>query len=298
LLSNKGYHLPLSKARATLLAEPTLSYIEAILKHATMARSFLSRRDLNILEKIKDPEANPLVAVIIDSSLPKDPNITDTSVYARVARKEREIVVAIQQLEMELAGLRDSTTTEPISDYRQCVHELGQLISENPRYASARNNRAQALRRLYGDTMLLPAEPDSKALVQDAAKNEISQAALTALSDLDEAISLLTPRNPFTAISPVTGKTLSLAHTQRAALYYMTGKSLHPDATVSLDGRKEEKWTKLDFESAASRDFALGGRYGNEIAKGLAVSTNPTAKLCGQIVREAMKKEYGPTFAQ
>ena len=44
-------------------------------------------------------------------------------------------------------------------------------------------------------------------------------------------------------------------------------------------------------------DFAMGGRYGNEIAKGLAVSTNPTAKLCGQMVREAMKKEYGPGFA-
>ena len=54
---------------------------------------------------------------------------------------------------------------------------------------------------------------------------------------------------------------------------------------------------EIDFEEAASRDFALGGRYGNEIAKGLAVSTNPTAKLCGQMVREAMKKEYGPAYA-
>ena len=58
----------------------------------------------------------------------------------------------------------------------------------------------------------------------------------------------------------------------------------------------EAGWTKTDFEDAASREFALGGRYGNEIAKGLAVSTNPTAKLCGQMVREAMKNEYGPSF--
>jgi hypothetical protein len=36
----------------------------------------------------------------------------------------------------------------------------------------------------------------------------------------------------------------------------------------------------------------MGGRYGNEIAKALAVSTNPTAKLCGEMVREAMRKEY------
>ncbi|KAI1130309.1 hypothetical protein F5Y10DRAFT_121590 [Nemania abortiva] len=263
-----------------------------------MAQDSLSRRDLNVLEKMKDPEANPMMAVMVDPNLPKDPNIADASLYERVSKKERDIVAAIQQLEMELAGLRPSTSTEPTNDYRRHVHELGNLISENPRYASARNNRAQALRRLYGDTMILPGQPDSKALLRGADKDEISQAALTVLSDLDEAISLLTPKSSFAPISPVAGKTLSQALTQRAAIYYMTGKSARSDAKISLGGRKEETWTKLDFESAASRDFALGGRYGNEIAKGLAVATNPTAKLCGQIVREAMKKEYGPAFAQ
>ncbi|KAI1112752.1 hypothetical protein F5Y14DRAFT_248864 [Nemania sp. NC0429] len=263
-----------------------------------MAQDTLSRRDLNVLNKMKDPEANPTMAVIVDPSLPKDPNVTDSSVYERVSRKERDIVAAIQQLEMELAGLRPSTSTEPTNDYIRHVHELGQLISDHPRYASARNNRAQALRRLYGDRMLMPGQPDPRALIRDAHMDEISQAALTALSDLDEAISLLTPKSLFAPISPVVGRTLSQAHTQRAAIYYMTSKSIQSDVKISLGGRKEEKWTRLDFESAASRDFSLGGRYGNEIAKGLAVSTNPTAKLCGQIVREAMKKEYGPAFAQ
>jgi hypothetical protein len=37
----------------------------------------------------------------------------------------------------------------------------------------------------------------------------------------------------------------------------------------------------------------LGGRYGNEIARALAVSANPTAKLCGEMVREALRKEFG-----
>ncbi|KAI0972916.1 hypothetical protein F4678DRAFT_32771 [Xylaria arbuscula] len=263
-----------------------------------MARGSLSRRDFNVLEKIKDPEANPVTVVMLDSNLPKDPNITDTSVYERVSQKERDIVMAIQQLEMELAGLRPSTSMEPIKDYGRCVHELGQLISENPRYASARNNRAQALRRLHGDTMIISGQRDSKALIQDPDTDETSRAALTTLVDLDEAISLLTPKGSFAPISPVASKTLSQAHTQRAAVYYMTSKSIRSDGAISLGGRKEEKWTKLDFETAASQDFALGGRYGNEVAKGLAVSTNPTAKLCGQIVREAMRKEYGPAFAQ
>ncbi|KAI1825119.1 hypothetical protein F4861DRAFT_214770 [Xylaria intraflava] len=262
-----------------------------------MAQSSLSRRDFSVLEKIKDPEANPLAAVLVDPSLPKDPNVTEAPVYERIAQKERDIVAAIQQVEMELAGLRPTTSTQPINDYRKCVHDLGQLISETPQYASARNNRAQALRRLYGDTMILPGQTNPNAFIRGADQAEISQAALTVLSDLDEAISLLTPSSLFAAISPVAGKTLSSAYTQRAAIYYMTSKSIRSDVTISLGGRKEEQWTKLDFESAASRDFALGGRYGNEIAKGLAVSVNPTAKLCGQIVREAMKKEYGPAFA-
>ena len=53
-------------------------------------------------------------------------------------------------------------------------------------------------------------------------------------------------------------------------------------------------WQVIDFEEAASRDFFMGGRYGNEIGKALAVHTNPTAKLCGQIVQEAMRKEFMP----
>lgn len=87
-----------------------------------------------------------------------------------------------------------------------------------------------------------------------------------------------------------------MAHTQRAALYLKTAR-LMLSRSLDIDGTLEEsKWERLDFEGAASRDLAFGGRYGNPIAKGLAVSVNPTAKLCGQIVREAMKKEYGPSF--
>lgn len=100
-------------------------------------------------------------------------------------------------------------------------------------------------------------------------------------------------------MSPHAAKTLSMAHTQRAALYHHTSKMLAKGGEVDVaEDRKEARWQKLDFEGAASLDFAMGGRYGNEIAKGLAVSTNPTAKLCGQIVREAMKKEYGPAFGE
>lgn len=57
-------------------------------------------------------------------------------------------------------------------------------------------------------------------------------------------------------------------------------------------GRREKQWKVTEWEENASRDFMVGGRYGNEVAKALAVAANPTAKLCGEMVREAMKKEY------
>jgi len=45
------------------------------------------------------------------------------------------------------------------------------------------------------------------------------------------------------------------------------------------------------LEEMASWGFQLGGRYGNPVAKQMAVRTNPYAKLCGAIVREAMREE-------
>ncbi|KAH8677458.1 hypothetical protein BX600DRAFT_506495 [Xylariales sp. PMI_506] len=261
-----------------------------------MEAKLLSRRDENVLDKIKDPESNPLTAMVVDPSLPKDPIITDMAVYERVSKRERDVILAMQQLEMQLASLKVAEKIpDPIQEYQTCISHLGELITDFPRYASARNNRAQALRRLYGDNMLLQMK-DQQALIPNANNQEKSQAALTALADLDEAIALLTPKSLFASISPQAAKTLSLAHTQRAAIYHMTSKSVSKNPLLLDQKRGEATWTKLDFEGAASRDFALGGRYGNEIAKGLAVSTNPTAKLCGQIVREAMKKEYGPAF--
>jgi hypothetical protein len=258
----------------------------------------LSTRDIHVLEKIKDPESDPSAGVSIDRSLPADPHVANQPMYLQIAQQEREIVFSMQSLELQIAGLRASTGIDAAEEYRACIKNLDDLIERYPDYASARNNRAQALRRLYGDSMLVTGpNPPPQALVKNAEQAERIRAARTVLSDLDRSISLLSPDRPKTSLSPQAAKTLSMAHTQRAAIYHMTSKLLASGASLSMDdARREASWTKLEFEEAASRDFAMGGRYGNEIAKGLAVSTNPTAKLCGQIVREAMKKEYGPGF--
>lgn len=261
------------------------------------AATSLSTRDFDVLEKIKDPDYNPQTNVLLDPSLPRDPHVSDASVYERVIQKEREIVLAMQQLELQLAGLRPKTVAEPQQEYRDLLSKLGDFISEHPNYASARNNRVQAVRRLYGDTMLLQdAAVDPQRLLQSPGPDERQQMAEMALDDLDTAIRLLSPTMAFAAVSPQAAKTLSSAYTQRAAIYHTTGKRIGEDKAAVGGARREAHWDRAAFEEAASRDFALGGRHGNEIAKGLAVSTNPTAKLCGQMVREAMKKEYGPEY--
>lgn len=265
-----------------------------------MAFLDLTRRDINVLEKIKDPESDPSLMVQVDPTLPKDPHISDPAEYQTISQQERDIILAIQNLEMQQAKMPPSSKPhgDIAAEYQKCVARLGQLVQDHPQYASARNNRAQALRRLYGDKMLVSGAPrHPQALLQEVADAERLDTAKTVLSDLDCAISLLTPKAAYSRLSPQVARTLSNAHTQRAAIYLMTSKLLGSNP-VSVDaGRPEAGWSKLDFEERASRDFAMGGRYGNEIAKALAVSTNPTAKLCGQMVREAMKKEYGPAFA-
>lgn len=250
-------------------------------------------------EKIQDPEYDPSVVMQVDDLLPKDPNVTNITEYDRIVADERTIILAVQQAELQLAGLIPKTEADPLDSYKECVSGLSKLISENPMYASARNNRAQANRRLFGDGMLIAGvQPSDNPLIAKAHPEERLFAGDQTLSDLDTCVSLLTPTGPQPRISRHAAKILSSAHTQRAAIYHQTSKMLTRGGVLVIGPeRKEATWQKIDFEEAASRDFALGGRYGNEIAKGLAVSTNPTAKLCGQMVREAMKKEYGPAFS-
>lgn len=273
-----------------------------------MASASLTKHDLGVLEKIKDPESGPSAPILIDDSLPRDPNITDTALYQRISERERDIISSIQQLELQIAGLKPNPSSEPLlGQYQDCVRRLDELVAKCPKYASARNNRAQARRRVFGDRMLVKAEgvtnKGAEAPLYPTAKDsEIIAASKTVLEDLDTAISFLTPRTPFTPLSSQAAKTLSQAYTQRGALYHLTSKALSSSgegpSTMRIDAeRKEARWLAVDFEENASRDFMLGGRYGNEIARQLAVSTNPTAKLCGDMVRGAMRKEYAATIS-
>lgn len=261
-----------------------------------MTQVNLSQRDINVLEKMRDPDYNPAANLVLDERLPRDPQITDPDVYDKLANREREIIRDIQKLEQELSGsMAEDADEVAIAAYKDCVSKLDALITEYPNYASARNNRAQIMRRLYGDLMLLNYTTGANMpLVTAPEHKEKLRASTTALSDLETSIALLTPPTFQSPMAPTAAKTLSSALTQRGAIYLQTGKLLADRALDVDDSRQESRWDQYKFQEAASHDLALGGRYGNDIAKNLAVSVNPTAKLCGQIVREAMRKEYGP----
>lgn len=260
--------------------------------------STLTSHDQLILEKIHDPESGLSAPVLVNPELPRDPHITDPTLYQTITQKERDIITSIQTVELQLAGLNSALPESPLSQYLGCVKSLDSLVEEYPDYASARNNRAQALRRIYGDGVLVQnsskGPEDAQVLDTEASETTLLSVSSTILNDLTTAIILLTPITPYSPLSPQAAKTLSQAYTQRGALYHLTAKRLSSTgADLRIDGsRKETSWKAVDFEENASMDFMLGGRFGNEIAKALAVSTNPTAKLCGEMVKEAMRKEY------
>lgn len=148
------------------------------------------------------------------------------------------------------------------NDLAQARTILTQLTLSNPDYASCYNNLAQVLRML------------------SAPPAEILQA-------LSRAIALAAPEPPRTAaVSPSQANLLAQAYTQRGALLYTLFKKMS-DGDGPVAGMDREQ-----LEMAASKDFYEGGRYGNEMGREMAVRTNPYARMCGAIVKEALTRDY------
>lgn len=103
-----------------------------------------------------------------------------------------------------------------------------------------------------------------------------------ALDDISEAIRIAKPwRNATT--SAENARILCHAHTHRATIYLLVARG---EITGILQGQSREQ-----LEEHASHDFAVAGRYGSDLAKAMAVRTNPYAKMCGAIVQSALMKE-------
>jgi len=74
---------------------------------------------------------------------------------------------------------------------------------------------------------------------------------------------------------------LRTAYAHRAYLYLKA-----TEAGVELHGMG-----KSELEELASADFAAAARFGDEVAREMSVRTNPYAKMCGAIVRNALAEE-------
>ncbi|CZR58201.1 uncharacterized protein PAC_08092 [Phialocephala subalpina] len=242
-----------------------------------MTSSNLSTSDSQVLTQIFDPESAPTASIVIDQTLPHDIHITKSSLLSQLRKRELEAIWHIE-------SINPSSPSEiKDSPFRQALELFRNLIEEHPNYASAYNNRAQLVRWRYGDSVLVK-----------GSEQQVAKMAKTVLSDLNTAITLGTPSSPSSPVSPGQARLLAQAHTQRATLLYTALKVLKSSNTEE-ERRSEERFggkSAEELEDQSARDFFMGGRYGNEISKAMAVHVNPYAKMCGNIVKEAMRQEF------
>lgn len=210
----------------------------------------LSLKDRAVLGALFDPEA----------SLDRSTNIQDlpSTIPAWIIDREQSAVRLL------------NVCSPSQQDVLAAITQLSTIIDEQPTYASAYNNRAQAYRLQY---------------TQDAST------VLRILEDLSTAINLATPA-PFEVVSTDSARVLAGAHTHRGYLLLRASTSSHFfDLLKSTTHALVIGADQARCEELASHDFGVAGRYGHKTAQSLAVKTNPYAKLCGQIVKEALQRE-------
>jgi len=244
-----------------------------------MAPLQLSTADAKVLVQVFDPESGPRnAAVVVDPDQPSDRHLCDEAVQV-LKQKERHAIAVVEQYES--ARERPQSKHEP---YVSALRILDDVIKQNPTYASALNNRAQLRRWRYGDRFLM---------CQSKAREDPERAAagIAVVHDLQSCIALTAPDNRQSAVSPAQGRLLAQAYTQLAAVYLAASKDLDSPSVMNILNLGAAFGSREQLEEEASKYFYLGGLYGNEVAKALAVQINPHAKLCGNIVREAMCQE-------
>ncbi|PWY78266.1 hypothetical protein BO70DRAFT_388100 [Aspergillus heteromorphus CBS 117.55] len=229
------------------------------------------------------------------------PNLTtnDSAIVESLKARELAIIRTLQP--------SSESSAPSLPAIQQALDDLSALITEYPTYPSAYANRAQTLRLFIDSTTSSVSSPENNGAGNGEEDplffpQNTSQSS-TLLSDLGQAISLATPRSPADPISDVQARLLSDVHTHRGYLLLKAarvrkemmkkdGAGVEVEMEVEAAGPTQLRRLSSDqLEDMASRDFFFGGRYGNKVAQQLAVQTNPYAKMCGAIVKEALRKE-------
>lgn len=230
----------------------------------------LSSRDNLVLQSLFDPEASSAPAADSSPVTTSLPHYTE-DIFSAIETREHGILQPI------------ATEQQSKSVVESVIQKLSQLIDEFPQYASAYVNRAQASRLLVD--------------VEDLFSSEHASESARIFDDLSRGIELAIPSDPSSSVSAYQSKVLATAYTHRGFLLLKVadmvknGRTIHGVsslATSSADG----------IEEIASEDFARGGRYGNPLGKQMAVRTNPYAKMCGAIVKDALQQEIAASKSQ
>ncbi|KAH0344294.1 hypothetical protein KCU81_g4754, partial [Aureobasidium melanogenum] len=223
----------------------------------------LTTRDSFVLKSLFDPEASatPKKHASSHTSLPGMPEDQFS------ARRSTEIRI-ISQLQ--------NNTSDP-ETVQRAINDLSLLIDESPAYASAYINRAQASRLLI---------PTSGLFTSDHA-----EASEQLLKDLQKGIQLASPTSPDQQLSTHQTTVLAAAYTHRGFLLLKIADIIRSGEQVHGVSETLQSASAESVEEQASKDFAAGGQYGSKEAREMAVRTNPYAKMCGAIVKEALKKE-------
>jgi hypothetical protein len=257
----------------------------------------LSRNDTKILDTVFDPESSTSTPNIeVDPLLSSDPHIQSLSLLTALRAQELSAIRIVEKYTPSAPSTpRGPSSLDSEEDsqqedgkdiaYQKALHILNGIIADHPTYGSAYNNRAQLQRWRFGD---------KQTLVQHQPQDPVSTRAISnALRDLDTTISLASPAH--SKVSPQQGRLLAQAWTQRAAIFWAAAKDMAITGMRVVDcGHTEtpwREWDKTSFEEEGSRCFYMAGLYGSEVGRAMAVIANPHARLCGNIVKEALRRE-------
>ena len=162
-------------------------------------------------------------------------------------------------VEVEKTVIESVVKDDSVDNVKRAIEQLKEIIVEAPKYASVYNNLAQ-LQRIQ----------NQKCQKGD---NEESFSKQEIVDNLQRAIKLAGPDQLI--ISKMQATVLQQAYAQLGQIY--------------MENRDDDdSWAD---EEKASECFRRAGEYGNKIAAELAVKVNPYARLCGNIVREALIEE-------
>jgi len=248
----------------------------------------LTPNDATILSALFDPESlsSSVSAATntarIDSSLPSLPQIPDSEL-ADLEIKQKEMIARL------------SANESQIEEVLSIKKELDEAISRHSNYPSAYLNRAQ-VNRISLESR--PGGSDAIFSSENLAQNGGRVDEL--FTDLSAAIKVSSPKSQNDPVSPFQARILRSAHSHRAYLYLKASETLFPSPfssdTDSTSGEVAllnalEGLSKTDMEDLASKDFSKAAWYGDEVAREMSVRTNPYARMCGAIVRNAIREE-------